>query len=170
MPRGKGVMFYCFARIIRSMEEKISTGAAEIIDVVMPGQTNHYGTLFGGVLMAMMDKSANIAAIRYCKCDCVTASVDNIVFEKPVKLGEIIISNAKLIYVGNTSMLVRVKVDAENKSGERKTIISCANFLFVAVDAEGKPIAVPTPILENDTEKMLFRRGKEIRENLRKLC
>ena len=152
------------------MEEKISTGIAEIIDVVMPGQTNHYGTLFGGVLMAMMDKAANIAAIRYCKCDCVTASVDNIVFEKPVKLGEIIIARAGVIYVGNTSMLVRVKVDAENKNGERKTIISCANFLFVAVDPSGKPIEVPKPVLQNDAERLLFMRGKEIRESLRRLC
>jgi acyl-CoA hydrolase len=152
------------------MEEKISTGVSEVIDVVMPGQTNHYGTLFGGVLMAMMDKAANIAAIRYCKSDCVTVSVDNIVFEKPVKLGEIIIVKAGVIYVGNTSMLIRVKVDAENKNGERRTIISCANFLFVAVDPSGKAIEVPKPILQNDAERVLFRRGKEIKEDLKRLC
>jgi acyl-CoA hydrolase len=153
-----------------SMEEKISTGAAEVIDVVMPGQTNHYGTLFGGVLMAMMDRSANIAATRYCKGDCVTVSVDNISFEQSVKLGEIIIAKANVIYVGNTSMLIRVKVDAENKNGERRTVISCANFLFVAVDQSGKPIEVPKPILQTDSERMLFRRGKEIKETLKKLC
>lgn len=152
------------------MEEKISTGAAEVIDVVMPGQTNHYGTLFGGVLMAMMDKSANIAAIRYCKSDCVTVSVDHIVFENPVKLGEIVIADAKVIYVGNTSMLVRVKADAEDKGGARRTIISCADFLFVAVDPAGNPIEVPKPILQNDDERRLFARGREIKESLRRLC
>ena len=152
------------------MEEKISTGIAEVIDVVMPGQTNHYGTLFGGVIMAMMDKSANIAATRYCKGDCVTVSVDNIVFEKPVKLGETIIARAGVIYVGNTSMLIRVKVDAETKSGERKTIVGCANFLFVAVDQSGNPVAVPTPILQTDAERLLFKRGKEIKESLKRLC
>ena len=152
------------------MEEKISTGIAEVIDVVMPGQTNHYGTLFGGVLMAMMDKAANIAATRYCKGDCVTVSVDNIVFEKPVKLGEIIIARAGVIYVGNTSMLIRVKVDSETKGGERKTIIGCANLLFVAVDPSGKAIEVPKPILQNDEERLLFNRGKEIKENLKRLC
>ncbi|MFA6489372.1 MAG: acyl-CoA thioesterase [Candidatus Micrarchaeia archaeon] len=152
------------------MEEKISAGIAEVMDVVMPGQTNHYGTLFGGVLMAMMDKSANIAAIRYCKSDCVTVSVDHIVFENPVKLGEIIIANAKVIYVGNTSMLVRVKADAEDKSGRRRPIIGCADFLFVAVDPAGNPVEVPKPILQTDEEKLLFKRGKEIKETLRRLC
>lgn len=152
------------------MEEKISTGVAEVMDVVMPGQTNHYGTLFGGVLMAMMDKAASIAATRYCKGDCVTVSVDHIVFEKPVKLGEIIITMARMIYVGNTSMLVRVKADAENKKGERRAIIGCADFLFVAVDSSGNPIDVPKPVLENDEERRLFARGKEIKENLKRLC
>ncbi len=152
------------------MEEKISIGAAEVTDVVMPGQTNHYGTLFGGVLMAMMDKAANIAAIRYCKSDCVTVSVDHIVFENPVKLGEVVIATAKVIYVGNTSMLIRVKSDAENKRGERRPIIGCADFLFVAVDPAGNPINVPKPVLETDEERRLFARGKEIKESLKRLC
>lgn len=152
------------------MEEKISIGSAEVIDVVMPGQTNHYGTLFGGVLMAMMDKAANIAAVRYCKSDCVTVNVDNIAFENPVKLGEIIIAKANLIYVGNTSLLVRVKVDAEGKTGERRTVIGCANLLFVAVGENGKPIAVPTPLLETEEQKRLFERGKLIKESLKKSC
>ena len=152
------------------MEEKISTGVAEVMDVVMPGQTNHYGTLFGGVLMAMMDKAANIAATRYCKGDCVTVSVDHIVFENPVKLGEVVIAKAGVIYVGNTSMLVRVKADAEDKGGVRRPIIGCADFLFVAVDRAGNPMEVPKPVLENDEERRLFARGKEIKENLKRLC
>ena len=152
------------------MEEKISKGSAEVIDVVMPGQTNHYGTLFGGALMAMMDKAASIAAVRYCKNDCVTVSVDHIVFENPIKLGEVVIASARVIYVGNTSMLVRVKADSENKNGVRKTIIGSADFLFVAVDPAGKPVEVPKPVLQTDEEKLLFKRGKEIKENLRRLC
>ena len=152
------------------MKQKISLGRAEIIDIVMPGQTNHYGTLFGGVLMAQMDKAANIAATRYCKSDCVTVSVDNIIFENPVKLGETIIANAKLIYVGKTSMLIRVRVESETQKGERKNIISCADFVFVAVDSLGKPKLVPEPILENEQEMSLFNRGKEIKESLIRAC
>lgn len=152
------------------MQEKISKGKAEIVDVVMPGQANHYGTLFGGILMAQMDKAANLAATRYCKSDCVTVSVDNLVFEKPVKLGEAIIVNAALIFVGNTSLLVRVNAESENQKGERKTIISCADFLFVAVDGSGKPRAVPTPVLETEEERNLFEKGKKIKESLRRQC
>jgi acyl-CoA hydrolase len=152
------------------MHEKISKGQAQLVDIVMPGQTNHYGTLFGGMLIAEMDKAASIAATRYCKMDSVTVSMDNIVFEKPVKLGETIIVSARLIYVGSTSMLIRVKAEAETQSGERKTVISCADFLFVAVDKNGKPVRVASPILETDEERALFEKGKSIKEALRRLC
>lgn len=152
------------------MQEKIAKGVAQVIDLVMPGQTNHYGTLFGGQLIAQMDKAASIAATRYCKGDCVTVSVDNIVFEKPVKLGETIIVSARLIYVGKTSMLVRVKAEAETKESEVKTIISCADFVFVAVDKNGRPTPVPTPVIETQEEKRLFQKGKAIKESLRRLC
>lgn len=152
------------------MQEKISRGRAQLVDIVMPGQTNHYGTLFGGVLIAEMDKAASIAATRYCKADSVTVSVDNIVFLNPVKLGETIIVTARLIYVGTTSMLVRVKAEAETQAGAVKPIISCADFLFVAVDKNGKPVNVPAPVLEDDEERALFEKGKSIKEALRRLC
>lgn len=152
------------------MEKKISSGTAQVIDIVMPGQTNHYGTLFGGVLIAMMDKAASIAATRYCMTDSVTVSVDNIVFEKPAKLGETIIATARLIYVGRTSMLLRVNAESETQAGERKTIIGCADFVFVAVDKEGRPLPVPEPAFDTDEEKKLFEKGKKIKETLRKQC
>lgn len=152
------------------MNQKISLGQATVIDIVMPGQTNHYGTLFGGVLMAQMDKAANIAATRYAKTDCVTVSVDNLVFQKPIKLGETVIATANVIYVGKTSLLVRVKAESETQSGEKKLIIACADFVFVAVDKNGKPLHVLSPILETQEEKRLFSRGKEIKENMRRLC
>ncbi|HSB47250.1 MAG TPA: acyl-CoA thioesterase [Candidatus Bilamarchaeum sp.] len=152
------------------MKERISAGRAEVVDIVMPGQTNHYGTLFGGVLVAMMDKAASIAATRYCKKDSVTVSLDNIVFEKPAKLGEAIVVTARLIYVGRTSMLLRVRAESETQAGERKTIIGCADFVFVAVDKEGSPVHVPEPVLETEEEKLLFEKGKKIKEMLRKQC
>ncbi|MBI5223709.1 acyl-CoA thioesterase [Candidatus Micrarchaeota archaeon] len=152
------------------MHEVISKGQAELIDIVMPGQTNHYGTLFGGVLMAQMDKAANIAATRYCKRDCVTVSVDNMVFQRPVKIGEVIIVTARLIYVGKTSMLIRVKAESEFLGNLRQIIIPCADFVFVAVDKSGQPIPVPSPVLSTSEEQRLFERGKEIKENLRRIC
>jgi acyl-CoA hydrolase len=152
------------------MQENISRGTAEVIDIVMPGQTNHYGTLFGGILIAQMDKAASIAATRYCKTDCVTVSVDNIVFSKPVKLGETSIVSARVIYVGKTSMLVRVRAESETQAGERKTVVGCADFVFVAVDKDGKPVPVPEPALKSEEEKKLFAKGKEIKDGLRRQC
>ncbi len=152
------------------MEEKISKGSAQVIDLVMPGQANHYGTLFGGLLIAYMDKAAYIAANRYCKGDCVTVAVDNVVFDKPVKVGETVVVTARLIYVGSTSMLVRVSAESETSSGERKLVVGCADFLFVAVDKHGKPVDVPLPLLETDEERKLFERGKEIKKTLNRMC
>lgn len=150
------------------MQERISKGVAEVIDIVMPGQTNHYGTLFGGLLIAQMDKAANIAATRYAKGDCVTVSVDNIVFEKSIKLGEIVVVKAQLLYVGKTSLLIRVTAESETQTGERKVAICCANFVFVCVDKAGNPVKVPEPIFDTEEEKKMFQFGKEIKEQLRK--
>ncbi len=152
------------------MEEKISKGTAQVIDLVMPGQANHYGTLFGGLLIAYMDKAAYIAANRYCKSDCVTVAVDNVVFDKPVKVGETVVVTARLIYVGSTSMLVRVSAESETGTGERKLIVGCADFLFVAVDKRGKPFDVPRPLLETEEEKSLFERGREIKNMFGRQC
>src|ERR671933_2361952 len=92
-----------------------------ITDVVLPNQTNNYGTMFGGEVLSMMDKAAGIAAVRFCRQPVVTASTERIDFRTPIHVSEIIEAVAKTIYVGHTSLIVRVRITAEHPLiGERR--------------------------------------------------
>ena len=80
---------------------------------MMPGDANNMGHVFGGVIMAMMDKTAAIAAYRHCRAPVVTASVDRVDFREPIHLGDLVVMKASVNYVGKTSMEVGVRVEAE---------------------------------------------------------
>ncbi|WP_127090509.1 acyl-CoA thioesterase [Aquabacter cavernae] len=92
-----------------------------LIDIVFPGDTNHHGTLFGGIGLAQMDKVAFIAAARHAPADFVTASCERIDFEAPAHLGDIIELTGRILRVGNRSLGVEVELVAEAPvSGERR--------------------------------------------------
>jgi uncharacterized protein (TIGR00369 family) len=85
-----------------------------VTDIVLPNQTNNFNTMFGGEVMALMDKAAAIAGLRFCRQPLVTASSERIDFRTPIHAGEIIEAIARVIYVGRTSMIVRVHIYAEH--------------------------------------------------------
>src|SRR5262245_52012911 len=102
-------------------------------DLVLPNQTNNFNTMFGGEVMAVMDKTAAIAALRFCRTPVVTASSERIDFRTPIHAGEIIEAVARVIYVGRTSMIVRVHIFAEHPlTGERR-LCTTGYFSMVAV-------------------------------------
>lgn len=123
-------------------------------DIVFPNDANPLGTMFGGRLMAAMDKMAGIAASRYCGRPAVTASTEAFIFKRPVKVGDRIETIARVVWVGNTSLVVKVEVFSENpmKKKERQSCTS-GHFNMVAVDDEGKPTKVPDLLVETDMEK-----------------
>lgn len=105
-----------------------SPASARIVDIVFPGDTNHHGTLFGGIGLAQMDKVAFIAASRHARVDFVTASCERIDFKAPARLGEIIDLTGRVTRVGRRSLSVAVDLVAEAPlSGERR---SCGRGLF----------------------------------------
>ncbi|WGF89542.1 acyl-CoA thioesterase [Marinivivus vitaminiproducens] len=109
-----------------------------LIDIVFPGDTNHHGTLFGGIGLADMDKVAFIAASRHGHCDFVTASCDRIDFEAPARLGEIVELTARVVRVGRRSLGVETDLVAEHVlTGERRR---CTRGVFTMV-AIGEPYA-----------------------------
>src|SRR5919198_4819117 len=121
-----------------------------VTDIVLPNQTNNFKTMFGGEVMAMMDKAAAIAALRFCRKPLVTASSERIDFRTPIHAGEIIEAIARVIYVGRTSMIVRVHIYAEHPlTGERRNCTT-GYFSMVAVGAQGQPVPVPQLLLEDD--------------------
>lgn len=127
-------------------------------ELVLPNDANQLGNLLGGRLMHWMDIAAAIAAQRHSNCVCVTASVDELSFHQPIKLGEVVMLRASVNRAFTTSMEIGVQVQTENQlTGERKTA-NTAYLTFVALDNQGHPTTVP-PVLPQSTEEK--RRYKE---------
>jgi len=117
---------------------------ARFIEMIFPEHANHYGTLFGGNALSLMGKAAFVAATRRARTAVVMASSDKIDFHVPVRVGEIVELDARVARVGRSSMTVVVEVTAEALlSGDRRLAMR-GTFEMVAVDATGRPIAVPS--------------------------
>lgn len=135
----------------------------ETSEIMMPGHANNLGHVFGGVVLAMMDKTAAVAAIRHSRSTCVTASIDRVDFREPIHLGDLVVMKASVNYVGRTSMEVGVRVEAEDlQSGNRRHTNSCY-LTFVAVDRDGRPIEVPELKPETPEEIRRFQAAVERR-------
>jgi acyl-CoA hydrolase len=132
-------------------------------DIVLPGQTNGFGTMFGGDVMAMMDKAAAVAALRFCRQPVVTASTERIDFRTPIGQGEILEARSKVISVGRTSMVVRVRLFAEHPLRGERRVCTTGYFSMVAVGREGaRPAPVPELLLPDDEAREEQRVGVEI--------
>lgn len=133
-------------------------------ELVLPNDTNTLGNLMGGRLMHWMDIITAISAQKCSNRIVVTASVDFVEFKSPIKLGEIVLLEAKVTRCFNSSMEVKVDVWAENLQTEEKRKSNSAYFTFVAVDQNGNPIPVNQVIPETQEEKELFESAMARRE------
>jgi len=126
-------------------------------DIVFPNDANPLGTMFGGRIMSAMDEMAGIAASRYSGRPAVTASTEAFIFKRPVTVGDRIETIARVVWVGNTSLVVKVEVFSENPV-KKKERFSCTtgHFNMVAVDDQGKPTSVPELLVQTDKEKQDF--------------
>ena len=125
-------------------------------DIVLPGDTNSLNNLFGGELLARMDKVASIAAIKHSEQIVVTASINNVAFGEPVPNGSILTIEAKVSRAFNTSMEVFIDVWKQNKTHKKKTKVNEAIYTFVAVTKSGKTVKVPTLVPETELQKKRF--------------
>ncbi len=125
-------------------------------ELVLPNDTNVFGNLMGGRLMYWMDIAAAMAAQKHCNAPVVTASVDNISFENPIKLGNVVHIEAKVTRSFNSSMEVHMNVWGEDLTQQYKYKSNEAYYTFVALDPNRKPRPVPQLIAETDEEQKLF--------------
>lgn len=123
---------------------------------VLPDDTNPLNTLFGGRLLQWIDITAGISAHRHSRCICVTAAINNVSFNTPVKLGDIVTLEAKVSRTFNTSIEVFTDVWVEDRITAKKSKCNEAILTFVALDKNGKPVSVPEVIPESDEEKKRF--------------
>lgn len=129
---------------------------AVLTEIVLPNDTNTLGNLMGGRLLHWMDIAAAISATRHCGRVVVTASVNNVSFSHPIKLGEILTLQAKVSRSFTSSMEIFIDVWVENNQTGQKKKCNEAIYTFVAVDQLGNPINVPPVVPETEEEKFRF--------------
>ncbi|WP_437396005.1 acyl-CoA thioesterase [Flagellimonas lutimaris] len=125
-------------------------------DLVLPSETNPLNNLFGGELLARMDRAASIAARRHSRRITVTASVNHVAFNRAVPLGSVVTVEAAVSRAFKTSMEIFIDVWIEDRFTQERTKANEAIYTFVAVDDTGKPTEVPALEPETDLEKERF--------------
>jgi acyl-CoA hydrolase len=136
--------------------KKVSESITVMNEIVLPNDTNVFGNLMGGRLMYWMDIAAGIASIKHCNAPCMTASVDNLSFKNPIKLGNVVHIEARITRAFNTSMEIHLRVWGEDNLHQYRYESNEAYFTFVALDPNNKPRPVPAVIPETEEEKLLF--------------
>src|SRR5918999_3753081 len=127
------------------MSEEVPSPApneVRLAQLVMPDQTNHHGTLFGGHALGLMDHAGWIAATRYARRPMVTVASDRVEFKVPVRAGQLVELVARVERVGRTSVTVKVDMFVEDLLTDQRQLATTGNFVFVAVDEEGRATPV----------------------------
>ncbi|AUC16710.1 acyl-CoA thioesterase [Tenacibaculum sp. SZ-18] len=127
-----------------------------LTDLVLPGETNYLDNLFGGELLARMDRACSIAARRHSRRIVVTASVNHVAFTKSVPVGSVVTLEAKVSRAFRSSMEVFVDVWIEDRQSGEKTKVNEGIYTFVAVDETGKPVPIAQIEPETDLEKLRY--------------
>ena len=139
----------------------VQDSATEMVQIVLPNDTNTFGNALGGHVMQWVDLAGAIAANRHCRMPLVTASMERLDFLFPIRLGDIVVLKARLNFVGTSSIEVGVDVYAENPlSGDRKHTSSTI-LTYVALDVHGNPTSVPPLIVKTKEELQRFQAGEK---------
>lgn len=147
-----------------------SESQVEMREMVMPGHTNPQGTIFGGVVMSWIDIAAAMCASRHCGKPVVTVHVDEINFIHPIKVGSHVCIKASVNFVGNTSMVIGVKVISENPYTGKVKQTTRAYLTFVALDEDGIPTKVAPLEPKTEDEIRRFENAKKRKESNKKLA
>lgn len=146
--------------------KKPSESETIMTELAVPNDANILGNVLGGKVMHWIDLAAATAAHKHCRSICVTAAIDRLSFLNPIKVGHLAHLYARVVCVGNTSLIVKVDVHSENMDTGIKKKTSEAYLTFVCLDKSGKPKPVPPIILETEQEKTECEKAREIRKKL----
>ena len=144
-------------------EKRVSESQTEQVQIVMSGDINGQGRLFGGRLVEWIDIVAAVVARRHCGREVTTVSIDNLSFKAAAYANETVVLVGCVTHIGRTSIEVKVDTYVESLCGIRN-MINRAYVVMVALDANEKPVPVPTLILENDEQRAEWTSGKKRRE------
>ena len=146
----------------------MSYSRSELTKLVMPHMQNVLGNLFGGELMSMVDQAAAVAAIRHAGGPVVTAVIDRVDFREPIPIGALVTCTGTVDFVGNSSMDITVEVYSEKVSTGERRHTNTAHVIFVAIDANGKPMRVPRLRPETPEEEARYEAARRHREKVRR--
>jgi len=135
--------------------------------IMMVTDTNLFGTVHGGVIAKLVDECGGMAAARHSGGTAVTASMDEMAFLAPVRVGDLVHATARVTWVGRSSLEVAVDVTAErwDQAAAHATHVASAHLVFVAIDAGGRPRTVPPLILETEDDRRRYAEAKIRREH-----
>ena len=131
---------------------------------MMPSDANPLGNIHGGAIMKLVDEAGGLAAMRHARRPVVTVTMDSMTFLSPVRVGHLLTLRGRVNWIGKSSIEVGVRVEAENPVTGEITHTNSAFAVFVAMDDEGHPSAVPPLILETEEDRRRWKEGEERQE------
>jgi acyl-CoA hydrolase len=143
----------------------VSESRHESSELMLPQHANNLGHVFGGAILAMMDRTAAVAAIRHARENCVTVSIDRVDFREPIHLGDLVVMKASVNFVGRSSIEVGVRVEAEDMITGHRRHTNSAYLTFVAVDRNGRPVEVAGLQPETEEEWRRYRNAEARRRH-----
>lgn len=141
----------------------VANSQATLTQLMSPGDANLWGNVFGGVILALVDKVAWISAARHCENPCVTASFDQVDFRAPIEIGEVVTLRASINTVGRTSMEIGVRVEAEQVHGGGRRHTNSCYVTMVAVDEGFRPIPIPRLTIETAEQYRRYQDAEQRR-------
>ena len=145
-------------------EKTVRASRVTLSQMMMPEMANTQGNVHGGWIMKLVDEAGALACIRHAQHRVVTVSIDQMTFKHPIKIGDVIILEAELSYVGRTSMETEVHVYAENPIKGQRWHTNTAYLVYVALNDDGNPVEVPHLIAETEEQKTRMIHGVERQE------
>ena len=132
----------------------------DMVQLVLPNDANTLGNVLGGMVLHWVDLAAAVVAHRHCRSEAVTASIDQVSFLAPIRVGQVAGIKARMTYAGRTSMEIRVDVESEDLRTGARHQTSTAYLTFVAIDKRGRPKPVPPLIPETEEERREARAAR----------
>ena len=140
--------------------KKVSASRITLSQLMQPEHANNLGNVHGGWIMKLVDEAGALACMRHAQQRVVTVAVDQMTFQQPIRIGDLVTLTAEVSYVGRTSMEAEVNVTAENPISGQRTHTNTAYVVYVALDDSGNPVPVPRLIPENEGQRQRMEDGK----------
>ena len=139
----------------------VAASRVTLSQLMQPEHANLRGDVHGGWIMKLVDEAGALAAMRHAQARVVTVAIDQMRFHEPIRIGDLVVLEAEVTYVGRTSLETRVQVSAENPVSGDRTNTNTAYLVYVALDEAGQPRPVPPLVAETEADRRRLEAGRE---------